>query len=50
MNLPSFTKNAEKNISNQFKKFINYFNHEFCKGTTCDKYDHDIKVKLLSYP
>jgi len=48
--LPSFVQSIEDNIENEFSSFTNYFQQEFCKGTTCDKYDHDIKVKLLSYP
>ncbi|RIA87098.1 hypothetical protein C1645_778045 [Glomus cerebriforme] len=48
--LPSFATVAEKNILDTFSGFVDYFAQEFCKGTTCDKYDHDIKVKLLSYP
>ncbi|CAB4402685.1 unnamed protein product [Rhizophagus irregularis] len=48
--LGSFAQTIEDNIEAQFNDFIKYFGDEFCKGTTCDKYDHDIKVKLLSYP
>ena len=42
IDLPSFTTAVESNIANEFKSFITYFNNNFCKGTTCDKYDHDI--------
>jgi hypothetical protein len=48
--LPSFVESIESNIEKQYNDFVNTFTQEFCKGTTCDKYDHDIKVKLLSYP
>jgi|SRR4051794_31083417 hypothetical protein len=48
--LPEFTTTVETNILSVFEDFIKHFKNTFCKGTTCDKYDHDIKVKLLSYP
>jgi len=46
--ISSFISTAEDNITKEFSDFCDYFEKEFCKGTTCDKYDHDIK--LLSYP
>ncbi|GBC03170.1 hypothetical protein RclHR1_00500018 [Rhizophagus clarus] len=48
--LDSFATAIEKNVGQQYSTFTTLFEHEFCRGTTCDKYDHDIKVKLLSYP
>lgn len=50
IDLPEFVKIIEDNIKVQYSDFVNYFKQNFCNGTTCDKYDHDIKVKLLSYP
>ena len=50
LNLSSFTELVKKNINDQLNIYIEYFIQEFCKGTTCDKYYHDIRIKLLSYP
>jgi len=48
--LKTFTTAVKDNILKTFNIFSSYFASEFCKGTTCDHYDHDIKMKLLSYP
>src|SRR2546429_9879426 len=36
--LSSFAEFVKKNINDQLNIYTDYFNQEFCKGSTCDKY------------
>nr|CAG8600660.1 220_t:CDS:1 [Entrophospora candida] len=39
-----------KNLKGLLARFVKDFKATFCSGTTCDKYDEEIKKLLLSFP
>jgi len=48
--LNALNKVLAKNLKGLLARFVKDFKAKFCSGTTCDKYDKEIKLILLSFP